>query len=287
MSGQMEALNLGEIAARRDEGESVASLAAEYRVNESTLCRHLTKAGLDPEPNKPPHDEVVARYKEGESAKSIAQDFRDRNFRISEQEVARILDAHDIPRLRRRRVFPLSQEDLAEIAKLHNEGKGTSITTLARDYGVSPKALKRELLAAGYTVFTREGRPRRRPKEVEGNDSLDSPKSDQPQGDEPTEEAAVAVPRTPVRPNPPEPVWRKPPKPFRPDYSDPRWNAIAGREEELATRILDGDEPVRDIAQELGVNQNWLSIALKKTGHLPDANLSRWRKQKRRNGETT
>jgi hypothetical protein len=61
--------------------------------------------------------------------------------------------------------------------------------------------------------------------------------------------------------------------------------AVAGRHQELADRVLEG-EPVRKVAEELGVDHNVLARELKRTGHLPDVNLARYLAKKRMQGRS-
>lgn len=71
------------------------------------------------------------------------------------------------------------------------------------------------------------------------------------------------------------------PKRVKPKASDPRWDVIKDRLDELAERIVDNGEPIQRIARELEVDHNWLTRALKQSGHLPDMPLHRYRKWKR------
>ena len=61
---------------------------------------------------------------------------------------------------------------------------------------------------------------------------------------------------------------------------------VDGREVELARRILDEGEPIQTIAQELDVKHTCLAKVLKESGHLPDVNLSRLKRQMRLKGES-
>lgn len=211
----------------------------------------------------------------------------------------------------------LSRETLDQIAQEHQGGQGATIHELAARNGVGPDRLKRELRAAGHEVSTRSAWNARKLEELSdeivrmyrreglgtaiisawlrqeyGVYASLSKLSEilRGRGVKLKPSKPVKYPAAPKKVKP-APVERanllSAPRPRRPDRppesvtQDPRWNAIRGREEELAKRILEGGEPVRKLAEELGVAHNWLATALKKTGHLPDVHLSRLRKQMR------
>lgn len=208
----------------------------------------------------------------------------------------------------------LSKHRLAALAKRHAEGKGEPLRSLASRTGIDEAYLRHSLEGAGYTVrsyseWTRLELERLAEEVVQQH--VDKRMSPVEIVDWLGESHEVFISRAklvrflksknayvrPVQQTSTQPTRKVPAGRIHRGSSrqgstgmptsDARWGLIHGREEELAHRILEGGEPVRDIATELGVDHNWLSATLKKTGHLPDVNLRRWRKQQRMSGKAT
>jgi len=210
----------------------------------------------------------------------------------------------------------LSELRLKRLAERHAEGKGRSIESLAASVGVNAVTLSRALRKAGYVVSNRSLWVKRELDKLtdeivrmyrDEGASVDEIAGHLGQ----RHEVSVSADRVrallknegvTLRPSLPpgrrfpgkeresKPVGRQEgqtaPSQPRPRLhgippSEPRWRAIYGREEELANRILNGGEAIKGIAEELGVDHGWLAAALKKTGHLPNTNLTRLRKRLR------
>lgn len=202
----------------------------------------------------------------------------------------------------------ISKSDLDRLAREHNEGKGTPISTLAAQEGVSVFRLKKEMSAAGYVVSSYSGWVAKMLETLA--DEIVSMYRDEELGFAEINDRlylkydlylslgklreTLAKKDVPLRPSLPPSVSKNVATPIASkryelrqspkNSSDLRWEAIEGREDELAKRILKG-EPVSKIAEELGTDGNWLARALKKTGHLPDVNLARLKKKMRLRGE--
>lgn len=77
----------------------------------------------------------------------------------------------------------------------------------------------------------------------------------------------------------------KPAARVEPSLIDLCRQAIAGREAELARRVIKDGESIRKVAAELEVDPILLSIELKRGGNLPNVNLRRYQTWKRTQGE--
>ncbi|MCP9209535.1 hypothetical protein [Streptomyces cucumeris] len=195
----------------------------------------------------------------------------------------------------------LTPEKLSELAIRHAEGKGPSVEALAEVTGVSASALKAKLRSAGYVTATRATWINRQVRLLTGqmvrmyqDEAQDIPAIMRYLARHDVHITPDRVRRTlkeqgvTMRPElPPHPIRMKRHSPAKVQVvkrgrPKSRHQQLAeDRGSELARRILEGGETIRDIAKELKVDHIQLSAALKRSGHLPNMNLQRYRARMR------
>lgn len=208
--------------------------------------------------------------------------------------------------------FMPSERHLKKLAERHAEGKGRSIESLAASAGVSATALRRAFREAEYVASNRSEWMNRELKRLteeivrmyrdderaipsivthlqQEHDLFVTPNRVRAllRSEGVTLRPALRPTEKPRRATAKNRGVRERTVPRQPSagapgpLSDPRWMAIAGREDELARRILDNDVPIRKIAEELELDHNWLAQTLRRTGHLPNMSITRYRAWKR------
>lgn len=279
-------------------GQPIEALATNAGMKPAALREALRRAGhvvstysewLERELERLAGDIVRMYRDEKKSVSSIADILQNEHeVIVSPERVRTLLKRH------MRKVEDLSLYELHQLARSHDGGHGEPIGDLARSAGIHPADLTEGLRSAGYIVSTRARWTSRQLEKMAGEivrRYVDDNYSTEMlvtflQGRDVIVSSArvrtllksrgVTLRRGQV-------IRRERPKRKEArTMKDYVMSQIAGSEEKLARRILDGGETVQGIAAELGMDHILLSAALKETGHLPNMNLSRYRAQLRK-----